>query len=127
MVPLSFENSQLLTERKVFKDQVSFALEYESEQSQDELGKDFQGCFLPNITIELILNRYSGSLHESLKLKKFEFLSRTGVSIQVYIPTSVRGCMTGVEPVRSEHTEVSHAHPGMEGGASSARFRGNPD
>ena len=81
MVPLSFENSQLLTERKVFKDQVSFALEYESEQSKDELGKDFQGCFLPNITIELILNRYSGSLHKSLKLKKLEFLSRTGIII----------------------------------------------
>jgi len=47
----------------------------------DELGKDFQGCFLPNITIELILNRYSGSLHKSLKLKKLEFLSRTGIII----------------------------------------------
>jgi len=39
---------------------------------------DFKGCFLPNIPIELILNRYSGSLHNSLKLNKFEFFSRTG-------------------------------------------------
>jgi len=30
-------------------------------------------CFLPNIPIELILNRYSGSLHKLLKLDKFEF------------------------------------------------------
>jgi hypothetical protein len=44
MVPLSFENSQLLMEPKVFKDQVSFALEYVSEQSEDELGvADFSG------------------------------------------------------------------------------------
>jgi len=27
--------------------------------SKDELGKDFQGCFLPNIPIESIINRYS--------------------------------------------------------------------
>ena len=41
---IEFDNiAGLLMERKVFKDQVSFALEYESEQSKDELGKDFQG------------------------------------------------------------------------------------
>jgi len=35
-------NSQLLPERKAFKDQVSLVLEYESEQSKDDLGKEFQ-------------------------------------------------------------------------------------
>jgi hypothetical protein len=35
-------NSQLLAESKLFKDQVSLALEYESEQFKDDLGKDFQ-------------------------------------------------------------------------------------
>jgi len=53
-----------------------FAPEYEPYKLKNELGKDFQDCFLPNIPIELILNRYSGSLHKSLKLNNYEFLSR---------------------------------------------------
>ena len=36
---------------------------------------DKSSCFLPNIPIELILTRYSGSLHKSLEVNKFEFFS----------------------------------------------------
>jgi hypothetical protein len=53
----------------------------------DELGKNFQGCFLPNIPLELILNRHSESLHKSLKLNKFEFLRRTTENPSKYSST----------------------------------------
>ncbi len=36
-----------------------------------------QGCFLSNIPLELIHNRYSGSLNKPFELNKFEFLSRS--------------------------------------------------
>jgi hypothetical protein len=42
-----------------------------------ELGKDFQGYLLPNISIELAPNRRSGSLHKPLKINKFKLLSGT--------------------------------------------------
>jgi hypothetical protein len=32
-----------------------FAPEYEPEKLEDELGEDFQGCLLPDISIEFIL------------------------------------------------------------------------
>ena len=41
-------------------------------------GNDFKGCLLSNIPIGLIFNFYLGSLHNLLKLNKFEFLSKTG-------------------------------------------------
>jgi len=72
-------NSQLLAEGKVFKNYVMFALEHELYTLKDELGNAFQGCFLSNISIELIHNRYSGSLHKPLESNKFELLSRTGL------------------------------------------------
>ncbi len=55
-----------------------FAPEYEPEKLKDELGDDFQGCLLPDSSIEFILNRYAVSLHKTLKLHKFELLRRTG-------------------------------------------------
>ncbi len=80
-------NSPLLAKSKVFKNYALFAPEYEPEKLKNELSKDFQDCFLPNIPIELILNRYSGSLHKSLKLNKFEFLSRTALfSVVLFKP-----------------------------------------
>jgi len=50
-------------------------------------GNDFKGCFLSNIPIELIFNLYPGSLPKSLKLNKYEFLSRTPVNgyYQIYL------------------------------------------
>jgi hypothetical protein len=57
---------------------VMSVFEYEPEKLKDDLGKDFQGCLLPEISIESRLNRYSGSLHKLLKSNKFEYLSRAG-------------------------------------------------
>jgi hypothetical protein len=48
-------------ESKVFKNYVMFAHEYEPEKLKDELGDDFQGCLLPDSSIEFILNRYAVS------------------------------------------------------------------
>jgi len=50
-----------------------FAPEYEPEKLKDELGEDFQGCFLMGISIVFVLNQYSGSLHKPLKSNKFAF------------------------------------------------------
>ncbi len=91
-------NSQLLVESKVFKNYVLFALRYEPYKLKDHLGKDFQGCFLPNFPIELTLNRYSGSLHKSLKLNKFEFLSRTGFTRAESIRKGAYAELIGIDP-----------------------------
>ncbi len=48
-------NSQLLTESKVFKNYIMFALKYELWTLKDKLGKDFQCCLPPNIPIEFYL------------------------------------------------------------------------
>ena len=72
-------DSQLLAESEIFKNDVLFSPEYELEALKDELGEDFQGCLLPDVSIEFILNRYSGSLHKPLKQIKFEFLRRMGM------------------------------------------------
>jgi hypothetical protein len=44
--------------RVLRKNQVSLALEYESEQFKDDLGEEFQRRFRPNIPVESMLNRY---------------------------------------------------------------------
>ena len=56
---------------------VWFAPGYEPERLKDEFGEDFQGCLLPDSSIEFMLNRYAVSLHKTLKLHKFELLRRT--------------------------------------------------
>ena len=49
--------------------------------------------FLPNIPIELMLNRYSRSLPKSLKLNKFEFFKYENYCMQLV-------CLVGNEPVK---------------------------
>jgi len=46
----------LLAQSKVFENYVKFVPEYAPEKLIDELGKDFQGCVLPDISIEFILD-----------------------------------------------------------------------
>jgi hypothetical protein len=100
---LTLQNEYLLRENKILKSKITKRINFTDDErralveSAMEMARDlmeqvvtivqpktilawqeFSRCFLLNILVKSDVESNSESLHKSLKLNKFEFLSRTG-------------------------------------------------